>query len=261
MAEILVKEGEPLEKAAKRFERTVAREGTLAVLRRHSYYSTPSQKRRAKSKLAQKRLRRFLRRNKPTEMPDDKREGWIYGRIDIESGWPIDLKATPPKQITEDIHAKLREAPTPAEEPTEYSSCIFEYPDESGVPLIVLVLNDPTKEDNKNIKKITGNPRLGFPGGGVKPGETPEKAGPRETEEETGLIVEIIEKVYTETVDDHTKHFYAAKIVGGSPKKGVEILRIEGQPIEALTELASMGYLRPSHRRAYEAWFERREAR
>lgn len=55
MAEIRVGENETLESALKRFKRTIAKEGTLAELRKREHYEKPSVKRKKKAEAARKR--------------------------------------------------------------------------------------------------------------------------------------------------------------------------------------------------------------
>ena len=55
MAQVVVREGENLESALKRFKRLTAREGTLAELRKREHYEKPSVKRKKKAEAARKR--------------------------------------------------------------------------------------------------------------------------------------------------------------------------------------------------------------
>ena len=55
MAEVRVKEGEPLDSAIRRFKRQVARSGTLVELRKRECYEKPSVKRKKKAEAARKR--------------------------------------------------------------------------------------------------------------------------------------------------------------------------------------------------------------
>lgn len=55
MAEVRVKEGEPLDSAIRRFKRQVARSGALVELRKRECYEKPSVKRKKKSEAARKR--------------------------------------------------------------------------------------------------------------------------------------------------------------------------------------------------------------
>ena len=55
MAEVRVKEGEPLDSAIRRFKRQFARSGTLVELRKRECYEKPSVKRKKKSEAARKR--------------------------------------------------------------------------------------------------------------------------------------------------------------------------------------------------------------
>ncbi len=55
MAEVKVREGEPLDSALRRFKRQCARSGVLAELRKREHYEKPSVKRKKKSEAARKR--------------------------------------------------------------------------------------------------------------------------------------------------------------------------------------------------------------
>ncbi len=55
MAGIIVKEGENLDSALRRFKRQCARSGVLAELRKREHYEKPSVKRKKKSEAARKR--------------------------------------------------------------------------------------------------------------------------------------------------------------------------------------------------------------
>lgn len=252
MAEIRLQEGEPVEKAFKRFVGTMAKEGTLSALKSHSFFLSPSQKRRVKSKKARARARKQERLARKFEPPDNKSGGWSLLATDIGHGWPIDLSAKPSKKV-----ANVRAEPELAEEPTDYAAAIFEYI-HNGNPLIVLVKNAPDKDPKLN----KGPARFGFSGGGVRAGETPAQGAKREVLEETGFELNPIsdaDLLFVEHRGDHTKYFYKATIVGGNPKPGKEILELEGQPIEVLVELAKMGYLRTSHRKAFQEYLKQRD--
>lgn len=264
MAEILVYEGESPEKATERFKRLVIKEGILSTLKSRNYFQSPSQKRRLKSKKAQKRQRKIERIARRFEPLDNKSEGYQFWRSDVEHGWPIDLN---PKSLKarEDFRTRQIEEPKPAEEPTEYASCIFGYIDEVGIERVILVQNDPTK-DKVGImgRRPDSNPRFGFPGGEVNSNETPPEGARRESKEETGFtLFQVTDKdlVHTEKAGNHTKYFYAGRIADGAPKLGEELLKMEGRTIESLAELVGMGYLRTSHRRAFEKYLEWRKSR
>lgn len=253
MAEISLQEGEPIEKAFKRFMRTVVKEGTFSALKRRAFFQSPSQKRRVKSKKARARARKQERLARKFEPPDDKRGGWSCLAADIEHGWPIDLNKKPSKKA-----ADVRAEPELAEEPSDYAAVIFEYT-HNGIPLVVLVKNAPDKNPQFN----KGPARFGFPGGNVRPGENPSVGAAREAKEETGFILNPIQEedlLLIEHHGDHTKFFYKGTLASGSPVKGDEILELEGQSIETLKELAKMGYLRTSHRKAFMEYLKRRNA-
>ncbi len=55
MAQIIVREGETLESALKRFKRSCARDGVMAELRKRECYEKPSVKRKKKSEAARKK--------------------------------------------------------------------------------------------------------------------------------------------------------------------------------------------------------------
>ncbi len=59
MAQVIVKEGESLESALKRFKRSCARDGVMAELRKREHYEKPSVKRKKKSEAARKKSRKF----------------------------------------------------------------------------------------------------------------------------------------------------------------------------------------------------------
>ena len=55
MAQVIVKEGEGLESALKRFKRSCARDGIMAELRKRECYEKPSVRRKKKSEAARKK--------------------------------------------------------------------------------------------------------------------------------------------------------------------------------------------------------------
>lgn len=253
MAEIILQDGEPVEKAFKRFQRELAKSGTLSTLKNHSFFQSPSQKRRVKSKKARARLRKQERLARKFEPPDNKSGGWSHLSADIEHGWPVDLTAKPSQKRSSNSQLKKPEL---SEEPTDYAAAVFEY-NHNGTPVVVLVKNAP----DQNPKFNKGPARFGFPGGNVRPGEKPRNGAAREALEETGFELNPIsddDLLLVEHFGDHRKFFYKGFVAGGSPKKGEEILELEGQPIEALKELAKMGYLRTSHRKAFAEYLKKK---
>lgn len=58
MAEVIVRENEPLERALRRFKKKVRREGILRDIRRHHQYLKPSEVRRRARLRTLRRLRR-----------------------------------------------------------------------------------------------------------------------------------------------------------------------------------------------------------
>ena len=55
MAQVVIREGENLESALKRFKRSCARDGVMSELRKREHYEKPSVKRKKKAEAARKR--------------------------------------------------------------------------------------------------------------------------------------------------------------------------------------------------------------
>ena len=62
MAEVRIYDGESIESALRRFKRQVQQEGILKDVKKHSFFLKPGEKKRLKSKLAQKLKRKKVRR-------------------------------------------------------------------------------------------------------------------------------------------------------------------------------------------------------
>ena len=62
LAEVRIYDGESLESALRRFKRQVQQEGIIKEVKRHSFFLKPGEKKRLKSKLAQKLKRKKVRR-------------------------------------------------------------------------------------------------------------------------------------------------------------------------------------------------------
>jgi small subunit ribosomal protein S21 len=62
LAEVRMFEGESMESALRRFKRQVQQEGIIKEVKKHSFYMKPGEKKRLKSKLAQKLKRKKVRR-------------------------------------------------------------------------------------------------------------------------------------------------------------------------------------------------------
>lgn len=65
LAEVRVFEGESIESVLRRFKRQVQQEGIIKDVKRHSFFLKPGEKKRLKSKLAQKLKRKKGRRQPP----------------------------------------------------------------------------------------------------------------------------------------------------------------------------------------------------
>ena len=61
---VRVREGEPFERALRRFRRQVERAGILKEVRRRQHYEKPSVRKKKKALAARKRLLKKLRRNR-----------------------------------------------------------------------------------------------------------------------------------------------------------------------------------------------------
>jgi small subunit ribosomal protein S21 len=62
VAKVIVKEGEPFEKALKRFKKKVETAGILKEVRRREHYLKPSIRKKEKQRSAEKRRRRSANR-------------------------------------------------------------------------------------------------------------------------------------------------------------------------------------------------------
>ena len=62
MAEVRIFVGESIESALRRFKRQVQQEGIIKEVKRHSFFLKPGERKRLKSKLAQKLKRKKVRR-------------------------------------------------------------------------------------------------------------------------------------------------------------------------------------------------------
>jgi len=62
LAQVRMFEGESIESALRRFKRQVQQEGIIKEVKKHSFYVKPGEKKRLKSKLAQKLKRKKVRR-------------------------------------------------------------------------------------------------------------------------------------------------------------------------------------------------------
>ena len=61
MVEVTVRDGEPLERALRRFKKKWERAGILREVRQKAYYVKPSERKRAERKKAARRIKRMSR--------------------------------------------------------------------------------------------------------------------------------------------------------------------------------------------------------
>lgn len=62
MPEIIIDEGEPFEKALKKFKKKCEKAGILSDLRKHRHFEKPSERRKRKMNAAKRKLRKEARR-------------------------------------------------------------------------------------------------------------------------------------------------------------------------------------------------------
>lgn len=224
MAKVLVMENESIDDALKRFKMHVVKERILSDVKKHRFYTPKGERRRIKSKTARKKAAKRIRIAKRFDPDRDLKP--ISNIHDVS--WPINLNASN------------------EEKPSYYVACLLRYGD-----MLVLVKTSPKKD---SLYKET---RLGFPGGSVEPGENIYTAVMREVWEETGLIInppseaDIISR---SEQTGHSKFFFVAEVVGGTPSCGEEISSIELNTFEEVDEMARNDLLRPAHRNAFYAY-------
>ena len=62
MVIIKIKKGEPFEKAVRKFKRKVETEGIMRTLKRNRYYLKPSERKKEKRKMAEKRRKKLAKK-------------------------------------------------------------------------------------------------------------------------------------------------------------------------------------------------------
>jgi len=67
LAFIVLEEGESIESALRRFKRKVQQQAIIKEIKKHSIYYKPGERKRMKSALARKRIRRRMKRDKEFE--------------------------------------------------------------------------------------------------------------------------------------------------------------------------------------------------
>ena len=67
MAFVMIEEGESIESALRRFKRKVQQEAIIKEIKKHSVYFKPGEKKRMKTAMARKRMRRRMKREKDLE--------------------------------------------------------------------------------------------------------------------------------------------------------------------------------------------------
>jgi len=67
VAFVMIEEGESIESALRRFKRKVQQEAIIKEIKKHSVYFKPGEKKRMKTAMARKRMRRRMKREKDLE--------------------------------------------------------------------------------------------------------------------------------------------------------------------------------------------------
>ena len=67
MAFVMIEEGESIDSALRRFKRKVQQEAIIKEIKKHSVYFKPGEKKRMKTAMARKRMRRRMKREKDLE--------------------------------------------------------------------------------------------------------------------------------------------------------------------------------------------------
>lgn len=248
MSEITLFEGELVDDGLKRFKSRVIRSGILSEASRNKFFLSKSQRRRLKSAKARKRERKRIRLTKQFEEPDFK--PWV-----TDTQWPPDMTKKPDSDSEKTPYFYRKNTELVQEEPTFFVFGVAVFNTQNDGPVTVLVKDDPKNNDGKGQSG-----RWGFPGGGVKSGETSEEGAVREYKEETGLKIrkptrrDILLEV---RIGTHTSTGYKVAITGGTLDKGEEIEDIAIVKLSELRKWVSGGLLLPKHRRAAEAFLEK----
>lgn len=83
----------------------------------------------------------------------------------------------------------------------------------NGMPLAVCIL---IRKGNKflSVSRGSDTDKVGMPGGGVDPGETPEQAAVRELKEETGLTLTSPKCVFIDNDGEYETHTFVGNVNG-----------------------------------------------
>jgi len=277
MAEVLLSEGEQIDGALSRLKRAVSGEGFLKLIKnqRRVGFQTTSQKKRLKSKKAQKRWLKIERERNKNFDPLDQRDGEKLCQQDhsafrgdinwatSDSTWNPDLM--PVKLSTAEsldgAFSRSRQSVLgfgrnhnyDPNVPSTHVCVIIEFMHQRKRSLVVV---KGFEDDNKTPRTFHQ-----FPGGGVYlgEGETPEQATVRETKEEIGIDIKEPTKddiVFIDHQGLHTFICFYVVVVGGEIKKGIEIFEVKAfslKELEASLKIGAMRILSRNHANSFEA--------
>ncbi|MFA5015225.1 MAG: NUDIX domain-containing protein [Actinomycetota bacterium] len=121
---------------------------------------------------------------------------------------------------------------------------------ESSIQRVGVVVGSLVKRDGKYLlvkENPSGKDVYNLPAGHVDKNEQLETAAIRETKEETGYDVRLIEQIalYHESAPQSVKHIYLAEIIGGEEKaQEGEILEVVWLSFDEIVELENASRMR-----------------